>query len=150
MNLRWQEVYTAQKMKTFINDFFSKCDQIRGKLRIWSYLLKEILYGKLYFLCRDMYVGLEESRHKKYWARKYQFRGTIVYITCVYGCVFVVVVFDWQMYVILLSVKKSWSFISSRTTRLCVNIYSYKRRGSKVKVVPLKSKLLIKSSSFFH
>ena len=30
---------TAQKMKFFIKDFFSKCDQIRRKLWIWSHLL---------------------------------------------------------------------------------------------------------------
>ena len=35
--------YTAQKMKFFINDFFSECDQIRRKLRIWSHLLKKSL-----------------------------------------------------------------------------------------------------------
>ena len=34
---------TAQKMKFPINDFFSKCDQIRRKLRIWSHLLKKSL-----------------------------------------------------------------------------------------------------------
>ena len=33
--------YTAQKMKVFIKDFFSKCDQIRRKLQIWSHLLKK-------------------------------------------------------------------------------------------------------------
>ena len=27
-------------MKFSVEDFFSKCDQIRRKLRIWSYLLK--------------------------------------------------------------------------------------------------------------
>ena len=27
-----------KKMKFSIKDFFSKCDQIRRKLRIWSYL----------------------------------------------------------------------------------------------------------------
>ena len=32
---------TAQKMKFFITDFFSKCDQIRRKLGIWSHLLKK-------------------------------------------------------------------------------------------------------------
>ena len=30
-------------MKFFILDFFSKCDQIRSKLRIWSHLLKKSL-----------------------------------------------------------------------------------------------------------
>ena len=29
--------YTAEKMKLSIADFFSKCDQIRRKLRIWSH-----------------------------------------------------------------------------------------------------------------
>ena len=32
---------TAQKMKFSTMDFFSKCDQIRRFLRMWSYLLKE-------------------------------------------------------------------------------------------------------------
>ena len=31
--------FTAQKMKFFIEDLFSKCDQIHRKLRIWSHLL---------------------------------------------------------------------------------------------------------------
>ena len=35
--------YTAQKMKFSIKDFFSKCNQIRRKLRIWSHLLKKSL-----------------------------------------------------------------------------------------------------------
>ena len=34
---------TAEKMKFSIKDFFSKCDQIRRKLRIWSHLLKKSL-----------------------------------------------------------------------------------------------------------
>ena len=34
---------TAQKMKFSIKDFFSKCNQIPRKLRIWSQLLKNTL-----------------------------------------------------------------------------------------------------------
>ena len=34
--------YTVQKMKFSIKDFFSKCDQIRGKLRVWPHLLKKM------------------------------------------------------------------------------------------------------------
>ena len=34
-------IYTAQKMKFSIKDFFSKCDQIRRNLWIWSHLLKK-------------------------------------------------------------------------------------------------------------
>ena len=33
--------FTAQNMKFSIKDFFSKCDQIRRKLLIWSHLLKK-------------------------------------------------------------------------------------------------------------
>ena len=33
--------YTTQKMKFSIKVFFSTCDQIRRKLRIWSHLLKK-------------------------------------------------------------------------------------------------------------
>ena len=42
---------TAQKMKFFIKDFFSKCDQVRNFLRIWSHLLKKSLMENLIFLC---------------------------------------------------------------------------------------------------
>ena len=41
--------YTAQKMKFFIKDFFSKCDHIRKKLRIWSHLLKKSLIENFIF-----------------------------------------------------------------------------------------------------
>ena len=34
---------TVQKMKFSIKDFFSKCDQIRSFLRIWSHLLNKSL-----------------------------------------------------------------------------------------------------------
>ena len=51
-NIRQEVIsYTAQKMKFSMKDFFSKCDQIRSFLRIWSHLLKKILNGKLHFLC---------------------------------------------------------------------------------------------------
>ena len=43
-----QEYNTAQKIKFFTDDFFRKCDQIRRKLVTFT---KEILYGKLNFLC---------------------------------------------------------------------------------------------------
>ena len=38
-------MHTAQKMKFSVTDFFSKCDQIRKKLCIWSHLLKKSLMG---------------------------------------------------------------------------------------------------------
>ena len=41
--------FTAQKMKFSIRDFFSKCVQIRKKLRIWSHLLKKSLMENFIF-----------------------------------------------------------------------------------------------------
>ena len=38
-------------MKFSIKDFFSKCDQIRSFLRVWSHLLKESLLENFNFLC---------------------------------------------------------------------------------------------------
>ena len=39
------------KMKFSINKFFSKCDQMRSYLRIWSHLLKKSLMENFIF-CR--------------------------------------------------------------------------------------------------
>ena len=39
----------AQKMKFSIKVLFSKCDQIRRKLRIWSHLLKKSLTENFIF-----------------------------------------------------------------------------------------------------
>ena len=41
--------FTAQKIKFSIRDFFSKCDQTRRKLRIWSHLLKKSLMENFIF-----------------------------------------------------------------------------------------------------
>ena len=40
---------TAQKMKFSIKDFFSNCDQIRRKLRMWSHFLKKFLMENFKF-----------------------------------------------------------------------------------------------------
>ena len=34
---------TVQEVKFFIKDFFSKCDEMRSFLRIWSHILKKTL-----------------------------------------------------------------------------------------------------------
>ena len=41
--------FAAQKMKFFMKDFLSKCDQIRRKLRIRSHLLEEFLMENFIF-----------------------------------------------------------------------------------------------------
>ena len=53
---------TAQKIKFSIKDFFSKCVQIRIKLRIWSHLLKKSLMESFIFCAvrlpdLDIYQG---------------------------------------------------------------------------------------------
>ena len=40
---------TAQKMKFSLRDFFSRCDQIRNFLRIWSHLLMKPLMENFIF-----------------------------------------------------------------------------------------------------
>ena len=46
---KFYAIITAQKMNFSIKDFFSKCDQIRRKLRIWSHLLKKSLMENFIF-----------------------------------------------------------------------------------------------------
>ena len=49
---------TAQNMKFSIKDFFSKCDQIRRFLRIWSHLLKKFLMENIIFYAVQFAVKL--------------------------------------------------------------------------------------------
>ena len=56
--------YTAQKMKFYIKNFFSKCDQIRRKLRIWSHLLNKFLMENFIF-CAVIISNLIKRLRKK-------------------------------------------------------------------------------------
>ena len=57
---------TAQKMEFSIKDFFSKYDQIRRKLWIWSQLLKKSLMENFIF-CAVCKIQKEDlSRAKNY------------------------------------------------------------------------------------
>ena len=55
---------TPQNMKFSIKDFFSKCDQIHWKLRIWSHLLKKYLMENFIFRAVKVYVLIEIHRKK--------------------------------------------------------------------------------------
>ena len=46
----YYEPDTAQKIKFSIKDFFSKCNQFRSFLRIWSHLFKKSLMENFIFL----------------------------------------------------------------------------------------------------
>ena len=56
------EIETAQKMKFSVKEFFSKCDQIRRKLRIWSHLLKNSLMEN--FIVCAVYISLRSNQSK--------------------------------------------------------------------------------------
>ena len=56
-------IYTAQKPKFSFKDFFSKCDQIRRKLRIWSHLLRKSLMENFIF---DAVTFTVDSRYLEY------------------------------------------------------------------------------------
>ena len=49
--------YTAQKVKFSINDFFSKCNQIRSILRIWTHLLNKFLMKNFIFCAMLVFSG---------------------------------------------------------------------------------------------
>ena len=51
-------MFTAQKMKFFITDLFSKCDQIRTKLADLMKFTEEIPNENLHFLCAVIHVGV--------------------------------------------------------------------------------------------
>ena len=71
----WIEI-TAQKNEVPIRDFFSKCDQIHTKLRIWSYLLKNFLIENFIFCAVDPSICLSRaflwnrSSNNKMWRRR--------------------------------------------------------------------------------
>ena len=52
-----RKLFTKQKIKFSIKDFFSKCDQIRSFLRIWSNLLKKSLMENFIFCAVFYFVG---------------------------------------------------------------------------------------------
>ena len=56
--------HTAQKMKFSMKDFFTKCDQIRRKLRIWSHLLKISLMENFIFCAVIPILSLNELGEK--------------------------------------------------------------------------------------
>ena len=56
---------TGQKMKSPIKDFFSKCDQIRRKLPIWSHSLKKSLMEDFIFCAVTPFTGAVLSQLTK-------------------------------------------------------------------------------------
>ena len=57
--------FTAQKMKSSIKDFSSKCDQIRSFLRIWSHLLEKSLIENFIFCAVFVFKVCPKYRETK-------------------------------------------------------------------------------------
>ena len=56
----------TQKMKFSIREFFSKCDQIRRKLRVWSHLLKKFLMENFIFCEVSHSLFNDEVNHQQF------------------------------------------------------------------------------------
>ena len=63
-----------QKMKFSIYDFFSKCDQIRKNLRVWSHLLKKSLMENCIF------CAVQYSQNKNSSISEVHFRNLKIYL----------------------------------------------------------------------
>ena len=50
-------IFHAQKIKLFIKGFYSKYNQILGKLQIWSHLLKKALTENLIFYTKNQILA---------------------------------------------------------------------------------------------
>ena len=61
--ISWKSNAAAQKKKFSIKYFFSKCDQIRSFLRIWSHLLKKYLMENFIF-CESLDMVFYHLRDK--------------------------------------------------------------------------------------
>ena len=66
MSLRNGMLFTAQKMKFFIKNLFSKCDEICNFLRIWPHLLKKSLMENFIF-CAVILASVDGVRGMLAW-----------------------------------------------------------------------------------
>ena len=61
---------TSEKIKFFVNDLFSKCDQIRPKLRIWPQLLKKYLMENIIFCAAPFGTLARQTEQLARWHAK--------------------------------------------------------------------------------
>ena len=92
---------TAQKMKFSIKDFFSKCDQIRRKLRIWSHLLKKSLMENFIFFAVNHLKPQHESLHRLF--------SLITFSQCI------IFPYRWEQFNYLFSQRGRFNFLNILT-----------------------------------
>ena len=75
-----QNYCTAQKIKFSIKDLFSKCDQILGTLRIWSYFVKKSWMQNFFFF------ALLFSIYGDFAQKFASFKGIVIFLYLFYNC----------------------------------------------------------------
>ena len=94
-------LFTAQKMKFHIKDFFSKCDLIRRKLRIWSHFLKKSLMKNFIFCAivsftKNSTPPISRSRTENIWGTA----SLLIVLQCSLKCIIETVAYnqlDWTL-----------------------------------------------------
>ena len=67
----FHNIFTALKMEFSITDFFSKCEQIFRKLRIWSHLLKKSINENFIFcVVFEVYSGPSQTSKTTFFVKK--------------------------------------------------------------------------------
>ena len=91
---------TAQKMKFSIKDFFSKCDQFRMKLRLWSHLLEKSLMKNFIFCTVNIWRVLrlfEKSNGSPYFFKVSFFSAELVTVIFAWRVLCYVAILLWWM-----------------------------------------------------
>ena len=70
---------TAQKINFSTKDFFSKCDQIRSFLRIWSHLLKKSLLENFIFCAVNSTLFVKKTIFNFYDLKKKKKKLSMIY-----------------------------------------------------------------------
>ena len=89
---------TAQKMKFFIKDFSSKCDQIHRKLGIWSHLLKKslmenlILSAWLTYMQTPYSASIYETDYCKLWNQQFDWWENIFQSVIVITMIIIIII----------------------------------------------------------
>ena len=131
-----KKLYTAQKF--FIKDFFSKCDQIRIKLPIWSHLLKNPLMEN-FIICAALCFASKEiisqvNLDLYIYRRKFQKTGSILknvgqlYPMVAYFMDKLIRIADFDVSTFCLKIENSISCIKTQES---IDMYGCKQESSK-------------------
>ena len=115
----WSTYDTAQKMKFSIKDFFSKCDQIRRKLRIWSHLLKKFVMENFIFCVVKKMTWLLFGRGSPQWN---DYCSVLVFFN-LRSIKLVKILFNWRIYSLILQVLLVLLTLYFAMSCICCSIF---------------------------